>query len=57
MTCGNYTAESGRAALNNGDADLIAIGRPLIANPDYVEKVKTGQPLSAYDVGMLNELI
>lgn len=57
IACGSYNAESGRDTLNKGDADLIAIGRPLIANPDYVEKVKNNQPLSTYTIEMLGELI
>ena len=54
---GGYDAESGREALLKGDADLIAIGRPLIANPDYVEKIRNNQPLTAFDSDHLNELI
>jgi 2,4-dienoyl-CoA reductase-like NADH-dependent reductase (Old Yellow Enzyme family) len=41
----------------NGDADLIAIGRPLIANPDYVEKVRYQQLVTPYNVEMLDELV
>ncbi|MEI8634567.1 hypothetical protein P4S72_26210 [Vibrio sp. PP-XX7] len=37
--------------------DLIAIGRPLIANPDYVEKIKTGAKLTEYSETMLGELV
>ena len=54
---GGYNADSGRKALRRGDADLIAIGRPLIANPDYVEKVATNQQLREYSSEMLNELV
>ncbi|GAB3515400.1 alkene reductase [Photobacterium alginatilyticum] len=57
IACGGYDAERGRKTLHKGDADLIAIGRPLIANPDYVEKVRTRQPLTTYSVEMLNELV
>jgi 2,4-dienoyl-CoA reductase-like NADH-dependent reductase (Old Yellow Enzyme family)/thioredoxin reductase len=35
--------ELAEQALADGDADLIAIGRGLIADPDWPEKVRTGQ--------------
>jgi 2,4-dienoyl-CoA reductase-like NADH-dependent reductase (Old Yellow Enzyme family) len=54
---GGYDADSGRKAILNGDADLIAIGRSLIANPDYVEKVRTNQDLTAYSDDHLNTLV
>lgn len=31
-------------ALARGDADLIAFGRPLLADPDLVKKAKAGRP-------------
>ena len=57
IACGNYSADSAREALHRDDADLVAIGRPLIANPDYVEKVRAGQAVTAYKVEMLGELV
>lgn len=57
IACGGYTADSGRETIHKGDADLIAIGRPLIANPDYVEKVRNQLPVTTYRVEMLNELV
>jgi N-ethylmaleimide reductase len=36
-------------ALESGRADLIAIGRPFIANPDLVERLRTGTPLAEAD--------
>ncbi|MEZ8861904.1 alkene reductase [Vibrio sp. 10N.247.311.51] len=57
IACGGYTTEAAREALNSGYADLIAIGRPLIANSDYIEKVRTNQPLTEYNAEMLKELI
>ncbi len=56
IACGGYNADSGREAISSGDADLIAIGRPLIANPDYVEKVRSNQTLTVYREEHLNEL-
>lgn len=57
IACGGYNSESARKALLNDDADLVAIGRPLIANPDYVEKTRQNINLTPYDVGMLNTLV
>ena len=36
-------------ALESGHADLVAVGRPFIANPDLVERLKAGLPLAAPD--------
>jgi len=36
-------------ALDSGRADLVAIGRPFISNPDLVERLKAGQPLAEAD--------
>lgn len=35
--------------LVDGKADLIAFGRPFIANPDFVERLRSGAPLAAID--------
>ena len=43
--CG-YTLEAAEAAVATGDADLIAIGRPYIGNPDLVERYRNDWPLS-----------
>jgi len=43
--CG-YNLETAEAAVESGEADLIAIGRPLISNPDLVERYKNGWPLA-----------
>jgi 2,4-dienoyl-CoA reductase-like NADH-dependent reductase (Old Yellow Enzyme family) len=45
----DYTADSAQAALDSGVADGIAFGRPFIANPDLVERLRTGAPLNAWD--------
>ncbi len=44
--CG-YDAASANDAVAMGKADLIAIGRPFISNPDLVERWKKGWPLAA----------
>ena len=53
---GGYDAQSGAITIKQGDADLVAIGRAFIANPDYVEKVKRGLPLTQYSEEMLATL-
>ena len=43
--CG-YTQETAEAAIKDGNADLVAFGRPLISNPDLVERFANGWPLN-----------
>ena len=43
--CG-YDQETAEAAIARGAADLIAIGRPFISNPDLVERFANGWPLA-----------
>ena len=42
--CG-YTQETAEKAIAEGNADLIAFGRPFISNPDLVQRFKNGWPL------------
>ncbi len=46
---GGYDADRAEAALESGQAELIAIGRPFIANPDLVERLQTGADLNQPD--------
>jgi N-ethylmaleimide reductase len=41
-----YTLALAEKTLAAGDADLFSIGRPFIANPDLVERLRTGAPLA-----------
>lgn len=43
IAVGNITPEYGEALLESGKADFIAIGRGLIADPDWANKVRTGR--------------
>lgn len=43
--CG-YTQETAEAAIKEGNADLIAFGRPFISNPDLVERFANGWSLN-----------
>ncbi len=54
---GSYTAETASAAINENKFDLIAIGRPFIANPDYVSRVRQGSELQPYSDEMLGSLV
>ncbi|WP_404339772.1 alkene reductase [Pseudoalteromonas mariniglutinosa] len=54
---GSYSFATANTAINDDKFDLIAIGRPFIANPDYISKVSKGEPLTAYTDEMLAELI
>ncbi|WP_237680815.1 oxidoreductase [[Erwinia] mediterraneensis] len=49
MANGGFTAESARAVLNRGEADLVSFGTPYIANPDLVERFRHGVALAASD--------
>jgi N-ethylmaleimide reductase len=42
-------AERGNRIVAQGLADLVAFGRPFIANPDLVVRLKTGAPLAEID--------
>ncbi|MCM3005039.1 alkene reductase [Priestia koreensis] len=46
---GSLTPDLAEEALEKGVIDVAAIGRPLISNPDYLEKVKNGEELVEYD--------
>lgn len=54
---GSYSAETASSAINDDKFDLIAIGRPFIANPDYVAKIRNNEPLTNYSDDMLTTLI
>lgn len=45
----NFTADSAREAIRSGTADAVAFGKSAIANPDLVERFRTGAPLNPPD--------
>lgn len=49
----SYTFERATRALQDGQGDAVSFGRAFIANPDVVEKFKSGGELSAPDFKML----
>jgi len=48
-----YTLDLANERLAGGRADLIAFGHDFIANPDLVERLKTGRPLAQLDMATL----
>ncbi|MFQ5601571.1 MAG: alkene reductase [Candidatus Krumholzibacteriia bacterium] len=53
---GGYTPDKAAAAILNGAFDLVAIGRPFIANPDLIARVQGGEALRPYQTSMLERL-
>ncbi|WP_321877583.1 alkene reductase [Paraburkholderia bannensis] len=49
MLAGGYTLETATRALESGRADLIAFGRPFIANPDLPARLRDALPLNEAD--------
>lgn len=49
ILAGGFDGESAEAALVAGNADLIAFGRPFLANPDLVERLRRHAELNAPD--------
>ena len=47
---GGYDVERAEGDLEAGKCDLIAVGRPFLANPDLVERWKTGAALNEPDM-------
>ena len=41
-----YTLKLASEMLAKGEADLFSFGRPFLANPDLVERLRTGAPLA-----------
>jgi N-ethylmaleimide reductase len=50
IACGGFkTPAACEAILARGHADLIAIGKPFISNPDLVERLRQDAPLAKWD--------
>lgn len=56
IACGSYSFAQAQEGVDKHQFDLVALGRPFIANPDLIELLRTGQTLKPYDVSMLNTL-
>lgn len=55
---GGLTPDHAADAILAGIIDLAAFGRPLLANPDFVQRLRTDQPLIPYEPAIhLNKLL
>ena len=50
IAAGGFDRESAEMTLKEKRADLVAFGRPFLANPDLVERYRKGAPLNAPDM-------
>jgi N-ethylmaleimide reductase len=48
-----YSLELADRVLAANEADLIAFGRPFIANPDFVERLERNAPMNEIDQATL----
>jgi N-ethylmaleimide reductase len=46
IVAGKYNAERASAIVDAGLADVVAFGRPFIANPDFPRRVREGLPMA-----------
>ena len=53
IVAGKYTRERGEKILAEGLADVIAYGRPFIANPDLPRRYREDLPLAEFDPATL----
>jgi N-ethylmaleimide reductase len=56
IACGGYTTDSAEIGITNNAFDLVAIGRPFIANHDLVARIQRGEALEKYQAHMLKNL-
>ncbi|KAM6511409.1 Oxidored-FMN domain-containing protein [Fusarium falciforme] len=49
LACGNFNRDNAVPKLKGKEADIVAMGRHYIANPDLVERLRNGWPLNSYD--------
>src|SRR5712672_1851781 len=53
IVAGNYDEARAEWVLSKGYADLVAFGRPFVANPDLPRRLAKGWPLAAFDPNTL----
>ena len=49
ITCGGYNATTAEALLGANLVDMVAFGRPFIANPDLIRRLQQNVPLNQPD--------
>ncbi len=53
IVAGKYTRDRATSILKSGLADIVAFGRPFIANPDLPRRLAEGLPLAEFDGSLL----
>lgn len=53
ILAGGFDKDRAEKALSEGRADLIAIGRPFVANPDLIDRMRQDAPLNTIDPNTL----
>lgn len=56
IACGGYSFEEAQTGVQKNSFDLIAFGRPFIANPDLISHLQQNQNLKSYEESMLSTL-
>jgi len=56
INCGSFNLEKAQKLAEVKDRNLIAIGRPFIANPDLIERAQTGKALNDFEDSMMVSL-
>jgi N-ethylmaleimide reductase len=54
--CGSYTLTAAENAIQSQAFDCVALGRPFIANPDLIQRIRSNSELQPYDVNLLSTL-
>lgn len=47
----HFDREKGNQVIENGDADMVAYGKPYVSNPDLVERFIAGAEIAEWDEG------
>jgi 2,4-dienoyl-CoA reductase-like NADH-dependent reductase (Old Yellow Enzyme family) len=43
------------SGFERGECDMVAVGRAMIANPDWLKRVRKGEPLTPYAVDIASD--
>ena len=57
IAVGSLTVDRADRAISDGEIDMAAFGRSLIANPDFVSRVRAETGLENYRPEMLETLV
>lgn len=53
ICAGRYDAYKAKQSIVDGFSDMVAFGRPFVANPDLPSRILNGQPLAPHDPNTL----